>query len=131
MAVASSCRGASPSSSGMDDFPSVACQRPTTSGSRIRGETPFRATIKGILRGDFPFPVERGYLVNLYYSADRAKGVLQVGHFAESGGPRFGPMKLAWEGEPSVSGLLVALGEHATKDKRWVDAFLASKPLAV
>jgi hypothetical protein len=40
-------------------------------------------------------------------------------------------MKLAWEGEPSVSGLLVALGEHATKDKRWVDAFLASKPLAV
>ena len=94
-------------------------------------DPPHRATIKGILRGDIPFPVELGYLVNLYYSADRAKGFLQVGHFSESGGPRFGPMKLAWKGEPSVSGFLVALGEHATKDQRWVGAFLASKPLVV
>jgi len=94
-------------------------------------EAPQRGTITGILRGDFPFPVELGYLVTIYYVAEGAQAVIQVGRYSASGGPRFGPIAVEWYGGPSITGNLVAVAEHATKDKRWAKAFLASTPLSL
>ncbi len=94
-------------------------------------EPPHRATIQGILRGDFPFPAENGYMVTVSYWSDRAMALSQLAQGMPSGGPRFGRWNMQWDGEPKLDGTLVALGQHGEKNKPWLAAFLASKPLSL
>jgi len=94
-------------------------------------ESAHRATIQGILRGEFPFPAEHGYMATVSYGSDRAMAVSQLAQGMPSGGPRFGPWNMQWEGEPKLDGTLVALGQHSEKDQPWLEAFLASKPLSL
>ena len=94
-------------------------------------EPSHRATVQGILRGDFPFPAENGYMVTVSYWSDRTMALSQLAKGMPSGGPRFGRWNMQWEGEPKLDGTLVALGQHGEKDKPWVEAFLASKPLSL
>ena len=86
-----------------------------------------KATISGIVRGDFPFPIDKGYRLSFYFLSNRTQGHWWMGQQGQSLGPRFGRMKVAWNGEPSITGTLVALGGHADKDKRWNEAYLASR----
>jgi hypothetical protein len=92
---------------------------------------PHRAAIRGILRGNFPFPTENGYMVTLAYLAGKTKAFSQFGQQLPYGGPRFGRWNVQWDGEPTLRGTLVALGQHGEKGKPWLEAFLASKSLSL
>ena len=89
-----------------------------------------KATVSGILRGDLPFPLAPGYGVTTYFLSDRATdrwGMRQQG----SVGPRFGRMSVVWNGESSVSGTLLALGQHFESQERLSEAFFAQSPLQI
>jgi hypothetical protein len=97
----------------------------------VHDNLPHRAALRGILRGDIPFPVESGYLVNVGYWADRTMAFVQLGHNLPYGGPRFGRWEMKWGGAPTLDGMLVALGQHGSKEKAWHEAFLASKAVSL
>jgi hypothetical protein len=102
-------------------------------GNGTSSPAPHKATVHGILRGDFPFPVESGRGLNLYFFAEEASGYWQAqplewGH-GTSAGPRFGRIHVAWAGERSIAGQLFALGEIAEEKMRWSGAWLAQAPL--
>jgi hypothetical protein len=99
-------------------------------GNESPPKPPHSGTLRGILRGEFPFPVEGGYLVNLGFFADRAKAFLQMGQYMPNGGPRFG-WDLRWAGEPTLRGTVVAFGIHKEKDKPGTEAFLASQSVSL
>jgi len=92
-----------------------------------RDEPAHRAAISGILRGDFPFPMEKNYLLNFSFLAKQATGFWQMYYQSEILGPRFGRMRVVWNGTPSVRGLLVVLGSHSDKDQHTEDFYLASR----
>jgi hypothetical protein len=94
-------------------------------------ETQHKATVSGIVRGDFPFPIDRGYTMSFYFLSDRATGRWWMGQQGQSLGPRFGRMTVLWNGEPSVSGTLLALGQHFESAERLSEAFLAHSPLQI
>ena len=88
-----------------------------------------KATVSGIARGDFAFPLARGHAMSLYFLSDRATGRWWMGQPGGSLGPRFGRMTVAWNGESSVSGTLLALGQYFESQERLSEAFLARRPL--
>jgi hypothetical protein len=90
-----------------------------------------RASISGILRGDFPFPIERGHAMSLYFFSDHAKGQWWMGQTGQSLGPRFGRMTVVWNGQASVSGTLLALGTHFDSPEHLGEAFLSRRPLQI
>lgn len=97
-------------------------------------ELPHLATVHGILRGDFPFPIDNEHGLTVYYQSDRAKSFWQANRpewHANSAGPRFGRMRVAWAGAPSLTGQLVVVGQHAVDKKKWVDAYVGRAPLTL
>jgi hypothetical protein len=97
-------------------------------------DSPHRATIHGILRGDFPFPVERNHGVTVHFLSDRAQSFWRADppeQHTNSAGPRFGRMRVSWEGAPTMPGQLVAVGQHAVDKKKWVDAYVGRAPLTL
>lgn len=94
-----------------------------------------KATVHGILRGDFPFPIGAESGLNVYFFAKHASGFWQA-HPPEWGdgvaaGPRFGRMTVAWQEGASLRGRLVALGETAAEKQRWTRAALAWGPIVL
>ncbi len=88
-------------------------------------------SITGTLTADFPFPVDSSHLVTLYYLADRGHGAVQVGNGLASAGPGYGPIWVGWNGDTSITGSLVAVGQYGLAGAPWTTAFLASKPLSL
>jgi hypothetical protein len=88
-----------------------------------------KATISGILRGDFPFPIEKGYLLNFSFLSTKTTSHWQMWDGTEVMGPRFGHARASWNGAPKLSGLLVVLGYHTDKEKKTEETFLASAPI--
>jgi hypothetical protein len=89
------------------------------------------ASITGTLTANFPFPVDIGHLVTVYYLADHGHGVVQVGTGLLGGGPDYGPLWVGWNGGPSVSGRLVAIGQYGVDGTPWAKGYLASKQLSL
>jgi hypothetical protein len=97
-------------------------------------DSPHQATIHGILRGDFPFPVDRNHGVTVHFLSDRAQSFWRADppeQHTNSAGPRFGRMRVSWEGAPTMPGQLVAVGQHAVDKKKWVDAYVGRAPLTL
>jgi hypothetical protein len=97
---------------------------------------PNRAQIQGILRGDFAFPIRENAGLNVYFFSNKVSGIWQAnpvgGSYGVSAGPRFGRMSLAWRGEASVTGQLVALGQIVAPNKLdVVAAALATTPITI
>ena len=90
-----------------------------------------KTTISGIVRGDFPFPIERGHAMSLYFFSEHATGRWGMGQMGQSLGPRFGRMIVAWNGPSSVSGTLLALGTHFGSAEHLGEAFLSRRPLRI
>ena len=95
----------------------------------------YQATLHGILRGDFPFPVERGRGLNVYLFAEGASSFWQAHPLewgdGQSAGPRFGRMRVHWSGARAIAGELYAVGEIAEEKRRWVGAWLAHAPVTL
>jgi len=89
-------------------------------------------SISGTLSGDgFPFPVDSGHLVTLYFLADRGHGSAQVTDQFGSPGPDYGPIRVGWDGDSSVTGTVVALGQYGSSATPWLGAFLGSKAVTL
>ena len=62
--------------------------------------------LRGTLVDDDPYPLAEDELVTLRFLAERAEAALTL---PPAFGPDFGPMRVAWDGDDSVSGTLVAI----------------------
>jgi hypothetical protein len=95
-------------------------------------DTPMQSvSITGTLTADFPFPVDSSHLVTLYYLADHGHGAVQVGKGLLSAGPGYGPLWVGWNGDLSITGSLVAIGQYGVQGTPWTKGYLASKPLSL
>jgi hypothetical protein len=88
-------------------------------------------SITGTLTADFSFPVDSAHLVTVYYLADHGHGAVQVGAGLVSAGPGYGPLWVGWNGDTSITGSLVAIGQYGVVGTPWTKGYLASKPLSL
>ena len=88
-------------------------------------------SIAGMLTAGFPFPVDSSHVITVYYLADHGYGVLQVGSLLASAGPGYGPLSVGWNGDASITGRLVAVGQYGSYTVPWTKAFLASNSLSL
>jgi len=88
-------------------------------------------SITGTLTADFSLPVDSAHLVTVYYLADHGHGAVQVGAGLVSAGPGYGPLWVGWNGDTSITGTLVAIGQYRAAGTPWTKGYLASKPLSL
>ena len=93
-----------------------------------------KASISGIVRGDFSFPIDKDQRLAFRFMADVAEGGWSMGARLgqdNSLGPRFGRMTIVWEGKPRLAGTLIAIGSKMTKDNLWLDPVLGAQPVVI
>jgi hypothetical protein len=94
-----------------------------------------QAIISGIVRGDFPFPMEKDHWMTVLFlsQAERVSWAMggSRGQSGGSLGPRFGRMKVDWAGKPTLAGTLVVTGGAIEKSNRWIDPVFAMQPIVL
>jgi len=88
-------------------------------------------SITGTLAADFTFPVDSAHLVNVYYLGNHGHGAVQVGTGLLSTGPDFPPIRVGWNGKPSIVGRLVAVGQYGAEGTPWAKVYLGSLQLSL
>ncbi len=96
-----------------------------------RDQPPRKASVAGIVRGDFPFPLERGYDLHFVFSSPEATGSYHLSSHSEILGPRFGRMQVRWWGPASTKGRLLVLASHKGERQQIHEVYLASQPLVL
>jgi hypothetical protein len=89
-----------------------------------------KATVHGILRGGLRFPLEPDYDVVTYFLSDQATARWSMRQL-DNLGPRFGRMRVAWNGPASVEGTLLAMGVHFESGPILKEVFAAESPLKI
>ncbi len=94
-----------------------------------------QASISGIVRGDCPFPLDKDHRLTVrFLSAEAETGWSmgsRMGPDDNSQGPRFGRMKIVWNGKPKLTGTLVAVGSKMEKGNLLLDAVLGVETVVV
>jgi hypothetical protein len=94
-----------------------------------------KATISGIVRGGFPFPIDKDRRLVFSFMSEDAHGGWgmgsRMGQDGNSLGPRFGRMNIVWQGKPRVAGTLIAIGARMEKGNFWLDPVLGVQPVVI
>ena len=84
-----------------------------------------KASVSGIVRGDFPFPIDKEHRLVIRFLSETAGAGWsmgsRMGQDGNSQGPRFGRMRVVWNGKPSLTGALVAFGSKMEKGNPLLD----------